>query len=118
VFRYLRASGITTNEELAASKFEGAKKVVEKLRAVDFTYPSYRKRYEKAFVGLNTQEIIRKSSSPSEAIIMVGFQPDAAVDIQVLKEFLRANTGKIETEPYLSQYRKLVCRFDRLVYGF
>lgn len=118
VYRYLAAAGVTTDEKLASSKFEGAKKVVQKLKSADYTYPSYRKRYENAFADLKTEEIIAKSSSPSEAVIMLGFHPDAEVDINVLREFLKSNASKIAIEPYISQFRKLVCRFDRLVYGF
>jgi len=118
VFRYLKSAGITNDEELTASKFEGAKKVVQKMRAADFTYPSYRKRYEKAFADLTTRDIIEKSSSPIEAVLMISFQPDVDLDPQVLGDFLRENVGKIEAEPYRSSYRKLVCRFDRLVFGF
>lgn len=118
VFRYLKAAGIITKADLLASKFEGAKKIVQKLEAAEFTYPSYRKRFETAFVGLSTAEIIQKASSAGEAVIMISFQPDEELDIPELKKFLRNVADKITNQPYLSQYRKLVCRYDRLVYGF
>ncbi len=118
IFRYLKHAGITSEEQLAASKFDGAKKVVRKLRAADFTCPSYRKRYEKEFKNLNTMKIIEKSSSPKEAVIMIAFQTDDELDTDILRDFLNKNSKIIEGEPYLSQYRKLVCRFDQIVYGF
>ena len=118
VFRYLQSAGITDKAGLLASNFEGAKKIVQKLEAADFTYPSYKKRFDVAFAGLTTAEIIAKSSSPSEAVIMLSFQPDAEIDVPVLRAFLQETAEKLTTEPYLSQYRKLVCRYDRLVYGF
>lgn len=118
VFRYLKDVGITSDAHLAASKFEGAKKVVQKLRGADYTYPSYRKRYLSGFANLSTQEIIDKSSSPNEAVIMLGFQPSNDLNIPVLREFLRANSKNSKGEPYLSQFRKLVCRFDLIEYGF
>lgn len=118
VFRYLRAAGITDEASLIASNFEGAKKVVQKLAAADYTYPSYRKRFEAAFAGLTTAQIIEKSSSTGEAVIMLLFQPDAEIDVASLRVFLQGAAEKLSSEPYLSQYRKLVCRYDRLVYGF
>lgn len=118
IFRYLRAAGITSDADLAASKFEGAKKVVQKIRAAEFTFPSYLGRYERSFAGLSTSDIIEKSSSPTEAILMLSFQPDGDVDTNLLRHFLQSNAGKVTAEPYRSSYRKLVCRFDRLVYGF
>lgn len=49
---------------------------------------------------------------------MLGFQGDAEFDRPVLRAFLQENVSNIDVEPYLSQFRKLVCRFDRLEYGF
>jgi len=118
VFKYLKDVGITTQDQLSASKFEGAKKIVQKLKDADYTYPSYKRRYQNAFAGLTTQEIIQKSSSPKEAVIMLGFQEDADLDNNALRTFLIDNAGSIEGDPYLTQYRKLVCRYDRLAYGF
>lgn len=118
VFRYLKAAGIANKADLAASNFEGAKKVVQKLAAADYTYPSYKKRFETAFSGLTTKQIIDKSSSAGEAVIMLLFQPDAEIDLEYLRLFMLDAVGNLGSEPYLSQYRKLVCRYDRLVYGF
>lgn len=50
VYRYLRSAGITSHQELAASRFEGAKKVVQKLKEADYTLPSYAKRYKGGFI--------------------------------------------------------------------
>lgn len=48
---------------------------------------------------------------------MLAFQPDANVDIPVLVKFLQENAA-IEGEPYKTAYKKLICRYDRLAFGF
>lgn len=118
VYRYLRSVGITSEEELRASKFEGAKKVVQKLRKADYTTPSYSKRYKTSFAGLSTSEIIDKSSSASEALMMLAFQSPEAVDVNELHNFLRINSDSFPGEPYRTSYRKLVCYYDFIAFGF
>ncbi len=118
VFRYLRGAGIKSEEALAASKFEGAKKIVGKMRDVDYTTASYASRYRASFDGLSTEEIIEKSSSNSEAVLMIAFQPNNSLDLKAVREFLCRNVNSFNAEPYQTAYRKLVCRYDRLVYGF
>jgi hypothetical protein len=118
IFRYLRAAGIESDDALAASKYEGAKKIVGKMRGADYTSNSYATRYKRSFEGLSTKEIIEKSSSPIEALLMLAFQPANTIDIGTLRDFLRDNAGTFDSEPYLTAYRKLVCRYDRLAFGF
>lgn len=118
VFRYLNAAGIKSEEELGASNYEGAKKIVQKLRAADYTLPSYATRYRASFSGLSTAEIIEKASDPVEALLMIPFQPAAQLDLQVLRQFLRDNSAGFQQEPYRTAYRKAVCLLDRLSFGF
>jgi hypothetical protein len=118
IFRYLHAAGIRSGEELAKSSYEGAKKVVEKLQKADYTLPSYAGRYRSSFIDLSTKSIIEKASDPTEALLMLAFQPAKEVDQQVLRQFLRDNLGNFEREPYRTAYRKAVCLVDRLMYGF
>ncbi|MEC9435520.1 MAG: SIR2 family protein [Pseudomonadota bacterium] len=118
VFRYLRAIGIDSDEALAETNLEGAKKVVAKVRAAKFGISSYADRFTKSFAGLSTGQIIEKSTSPSEAALMLNFQPPKDVDAGQLLDFLRANEGGFIKQPYASSYNKLVCLYDRAVYGF
>jgi hypothetical protein len=119
VFRYLRAAGIQSSEDLIASKYEGAKKVVAKLPASDYSLSrSYLARYRSTFSGLSTDEIIDRANGPSEACIMLGFQPSASVDVPRLRTFLLEHAGAFTLAPYITAYRKLVCRYDRLAFGF
>lgn len=118
VFRYLHAAGIQSEKELAASNYEGAKKVVEKLRKADYTLPSYAKRYRTSFAGLTTKSIIEKASDPIEALLMLPFQPASELEPLELRQFLRDNSGSFEQDPYRTAYRKAICLVDRLLYGF
>jgi hypothetical protein len=118
VFRYLNKVGINSAEDLAASKYEGAKKVVQKLNSADYTLPSYSGRYKKGFSGLSTDKIIAKASTKAEALLMLAFQPAEAVDVAVLCKFLQENALSFDQEPYRTAYCKLVCRYDRLMFGF
>lgn len=118
VFRYLRTAGVISKEKLSESKYEGAKKVVQKLDHADYTLPGYAARYRRGFSGLSTKEIIEKAASKSEAALMLAFQPDKSVDLEALATFLRENSTAFEMAPYKTAYRKLVCRYDRLAFGF
>ncbi|MGD9478115.1 SIR2 family protein [Shinella sp. G-2] len=118
VFKYLHAAGIQSEDQLVASNYEGAKKVVDKLRKADYTLPSYAKRYKTSFVGLSTKSIIEKASDPIEALLMLPFQPITEMDALELRQFLRGNSGNFELDPYRTAYRKAICLLDRLLYGF
>lgn len=118
VYRYLYAAGIRDDEQLQASGFEGAKKMIRKMRGANRGQRNYLNRFEKGFIGLSTDEIIKKSSSSNEAVMMLIFQPDNIVDKNRLKEFLKENLGRVTTDPYKSCLLQLICRYDRLMFGF
>lgn len=119
VYRYLRAAGIDSDDALKASTYEGAKKVVAKLAGADYSLGrSYAGRYRNAFTDLSTEEIIGKATGPIEACIMLGFQPGAAVDVDRLRAFLVEHAKTFTNAPYITAYRKLICRYDRLKFGF
>lgn len=119
VFRYLRAAGIDSKDKLAESKYEGAKKVVGKLAGADYSLGrSYAARYRSAFASLSTEEIIANATNHTEAGIMLGFQPHEAIDVEQLRLFLANHSDAFAQAPYVTAYRKLVCLYDRLAYGF
>lgn len=119
VFRYLNAVGIDSMEALLNSKYEGAKKVVQKMAGSSFTAGTqYASRFKNSFAGLSTTDIIAKAAGLNEALLMLPYQPAEEVDLNALQNFLRADTSKPSGEPYVTAYRKLVCRYDRLRFGF
>ncbi|NKC30637.1 SIR2 family protein [Falsiroseomonas selenitidurans] len=118
IYRYLRGAGITSAADLSESGFEGAKKIVTKLQRADFTSPSYQNRYRSSFANLSTADIIAKASSPQEAILMLPFQPEAQVELDTLASFLSDQLTLNQSEPYKTGVRKLICRYDKIRFGF
>lgn len=119
VFRYLRSVGINSPEELAVSKYEGAKKVVSKMRGANYVLTSsYSNKYQNSFSKLPTSKLITKASDAKEALLMLPFQDVENVDIESLREFLVKNSDEFDTDPYRTAFRKLVCWYDKLKFGF
>lgn len=119
VFRYLNKAGIKNQKELDASGFIGARKVVQKMSGQDYFLSSgYKRRFEQYFSGLTTTDIINNAANTKEALLMLPFQDQNAVDVDALRAFLVANAEQFTGPPYITAYRKLVCRYDKLAYGF
>jgi hypothetical protein len=119
VFRYLQSVGITSPEALAVSKYEGAKKVVGKMNGANYVLTSsYSSKYQNSFSNLTTSELIAKAADAKEALLMLPFQDVEDVDIEVLRDFLAANSEKFDADPYMTAFRKLVCWYDKLKFGF
>jgi 23S rRNA U2552 (ribose-2'-O)-methylase RlmE/FtsJ len=117
VFRYLRAIGIDSKEDLADSNLEAAKTIAKRMLERGFTLNSYRGQYERDFVGLTTKELIEKTT-PEKVCVMIPYQPEDEVDPVALKAFLEANHAELEKDPYKSYFRKLFAYYDYLAYGF
>lgn len=117
VFRYLRAAGIDSKEELDESGFTDAKSIAK--RSVDrgFSLPGYRAQYEKDFAGFSTAEIIEKTT-PEKVTIMIPHQPKGEVGLEVLRDFLCDHADQLDKDPYKSFFRKLHAYYDSLKYGF
>lgn len=49
---------------------------------------------------------------------MLPFQEVADVDVEALREFLATNSEKFDADPYRTAFRKLVCWYDKLTFGF
>lgn len=118
VYRYLNAIGINDAKSLEESNFEGAKKMIKKMQNANQGPRGYHARFLRVFAGLTTEEIISKSSSHNEAVMMLSFQPDQEVDVLSLKKFLSDNLDVVVKAPYRSYLLQLICRYDRLTYGF
>lgn len=117
IYKYLRLANIDSMSILESSKYEGAKKIVKKLKAADYTTPSYISRYKREFLNLSSTQIIEKSSSTNEAVLMLGFQEKETIENNVVLNFIIQNRHSFKSEPYKTAYRKLVCLHDREKYG-
>ncbi len=119
VFRYIRAAGMDSAESLEGSGFLGAKKIVAKMAKQDYYFSaSYKKRFDDFFSEKTTREIIDHASTPREALLMLPFQDKSQIDVGVLRQFLAENADAFVDPPYLTAYRKLVCLYDKLAFGF
>jgi len=119
VYRYLESVGIKSEDDLSASKYEGAKKVVGKMRGAKYVYSSsYNARFKKTFSGLTTSQIIAKAADAKEALLMLPFQTAEEVDVEVLRTFLASKAEEFEGDTYRTAFRKLVCWYDKLKHGF
>lgn len=119
VFRYLRSAGIVQKEALDASSFIGARKVARKVIGQDYFLSSaYRGRFDQYFGNLGTSDIINNAASKKEALLMLPFQDHHMIDIAALRAFLETNAAEFTGPPYITAYRKLVCLYDKLAFGF
>lgn len=119
VFRYLRTAGIDDAAALEESRFLGAKKVVGKMSGQEYYYSkSYKRRYDDFFSEKTTREIIDDASTLKEALLMLPFQAKDQIDVAELRQFLADNPEAFVDPPYLTAYRKLVCLYDKLAFGF
>lgn len=119
VFRYLRGAGIDNDAALEASGLLGVKKVVSKL--VDQSYylsVSYKSRFDSYFSDKTTRQIIDDASTLKEALLMLPFQNEADINVDELRKFLADNRDAFLDSPYITAYRKLVCLYDKLAFGF
>lgn len=118
IFRYLRDAGITSMDDLEASKLVGAKKILRKMSGAKWGTSAYRSRYIQAFSEKSTDEIISSASSISEAVEMLAHQPDEDLELNRLRKFLEDNFGAVTAAPHITTFRKLICRYDQLQFGF
>ncbi len=115
-FKYLRLSGISNIESLRASKHESIEKMIRKSKAAPLS--SYQGHYDSHYRGKTTAEIIQKAPV-IKASIMIMFQNEDQIDVEVVRNFLRDNSDELKPHnPSSSYFRKLVCLYDRLKYGF
>lgn len=117
VYRYLREVGITNAQELAESKYQAAACIVQKQESRGYKVASYRNAYDGKWADKTTVEIISGLEAEKVALYLP-FQNRDSIDRAALKEFLVAQVKNVFRDPYQSFFRKLVCYYDWLEYGF
>ncbi|TPG61337.1 hypothetical protein EAH89_01955 [Roseomonas nepalensis] len=116
-FRYLRAAGVDSQAALDRSDFDAARTIVKRTNKEGFEVESYRKQYEREFFGLTTAEMLEKTT-PEKALLMIPFQQRDEVDTNVLRVFLEQNVQRMLKGSYASFFRKLICFYDAVEFGF
>lgn len=118
-FKYLRACGINSMEQLQASEFSEVLSLLNKSCRKDYCYSQYKSQYEASFKGMSTIEII-ENATVEKATCLIPFQEDSNIDILVVRGFLNDNRENLRSEvsDYSTYFRKLACLIDRIEFGF
>ncbi len=118
-YKYLRACGINSKEELRASEFSEVLSLLNKSNRTDYRYSQYTRQYDAQFKNSSTAEIIENSTA-EKAAALIPFQDDSDIDLPVVRQFLHDNQNGLRTEitAYATYFRKLACLIDRIEYGF
>lgn len=118
IFRYLRAAGIDSEAKLRESEFGDAAALFDKIKSASYQYKStYRASFYKNYDGMSAQEILDKVGYEKSAIYLA-YIPKENIDFDWLRVYLEENFDKDFRDPYESAFKKLICHYDRMRYGF
>ena len=117
IYMYLNKLGITDNKALTASGLQLDKWL--KTNPNEFQAKSNARSYVKNHKNKNTEQIIQ-TCTPENAAMFLPFLKHESIDLPLLREFIVKNFHKISSEKssYASYYKKLICLYDKLTYGW
>ncbi len=117
-YRYLRAVGINSLEELRSSKYAATEELLCRNERKDYRIQQYKKQYEQSFKDKSTKEIIQ-STTAEKATLIIPLQDDKNIDIEEVKTFLQNHRENLKPgSAYATYFRKLICLIDLIEYGF
>ena len=114
VYKYLLDIGISSLEEYNESGLDLDKLISNDIRT--FRSPNYKYNYLDYAVGKTLDQVIGEVESYRVCYI-VPFMPLELIDIDTLETFIESNCNLLDGN-YGLYYRKLVCLYDYLKYGF
>lgn len=117
IFKYLKAVGISSAEDLEASEFDCAREVARKMLEKGFTLPSYHNPFYANVDEKSTEEIIR-DYEPGTAAIYIPYQSDELRKNQDIIEFLRTTKTDGMHSLHKNAVVKLICFYDYVTNGF
>ena len=117
IYRYLRAAGIDSEEALGASEFEDAKIVFRKMCNKPLTNGTYRGSYLLNHAEKSAEQIVADVGAEKSANFL-GFLDEDRMPNEWLRTFLIEHFDHDFRDPYASTFNKLMCLYDRRVYGF
>jgi len=117
VFKYLRDTGITSEEEYNKSGINLKKVIARKFS--DFRSKSYRKAFFSNYRHKSLKEIIDECT-PENASAYIPFISKEQIDLDLLLTFIIENEHKLDYEKsnYASSFRKLLSFYDKLKFGW
>ena len=112
-FKYLNDYGVSSKEKYEACDV----KINRDLPGFgSYTTKSYAKKFVKEAKNLNLKQIL-EVYQPAQAVVLIPFLKMEDIDLELLLDFLRANYNLID-DKYATYYKKLVCFYDQLKYGW
>ncbi len=115
IYKFMRNLGINSMDDYKSSDYDLDK--IVNLDREKFKIKNYKSQFEKCAKGKTLKEIVM--GFPTEKVLVyVPFMDRSLIDQNVLKEFLIENAHMIKSQVYSSNYKKLVCFYDLLVYGW
>lgn len=117
VYRYLSKIGIKSLEQYKASI--KSLRPVDEFKINDFKNKQYSKLFARECSGMNVGDIAEKYDA-DKAVFLIPFIPWKELDLELLQLFLNENIEKVDAEVcmYSTCYRKLICVYDALKYGW
>lgn len=115
VFYLLRAAGINSAEEYAASGYDVNKYV--QLTPAAFRLKNLAKGFMRNYRELSVTEMIQKCT-PEIVAQYLPFTEWKREDYDAIGKFLAGNIDRFRTSNYSTAFRKLACLYDRAVYGW
>ncbi|HBN04956.1 MAG TPA: hypothetical protein DD434_04090, partial [Bacteroidales bacterium] len=115
IYKFMRDVGINSLDDYKSSDYD-----LDKIVNTDhekYKIKNYESQFEKSAKGKTLEEIIIKYP-PEKILIYVPFMDRSLIDPNILKNFLIENSHMIKSQVYSSNYKKLVCFYDLLVYGW
>ena len=114
-YKYLREIGINSFEEYKVSNLKINKLLVKNI--ADFQTMTFKNTYIKNAEGKTLEEIVSQIE-PHMVCYIVPFMPLELMDVSILENFIMSNQYLLDAYEWDLYYRKLICLFDYLKYGF
>lgn len=117
VFKYLYQLDYRRKEDYEKSEYELDKAINRDFKKLGVA--SYKKSFFRNYRHSSLQDIINKCTAEN-ASAYIPYLPSDKIDLNVLHQFLLENEQKLDysVSSYASNFKKLVCLYDRLKWGW
>lgn len=117
VFKYLYQLGYQSKEDYEKSEYELDKAINRDFKKLGVA--SYKKSFFRNYRHSSLQDIIDKCTAEN-ASAYIPYLPSDKIDLDILHKFLLENEQKLDytVSSYASNFKKLVCLYDRLKWGW
>lgn len=120
IYKFLRNEKITSKTEYENSKYNLERHLKNRLAVKPDKYKggkSLSEQFNRYAKGKALEEIISEFS-PEKALVYIPFIDWTSMDLQILEKFLKENFNLLNVTSQSANYKKLVCLYDYLKYGW